>query len=154
MRALMLKGGANEWNHITDTSIGLQFQLIQDNNALAVIAEENEIAGFAILILKEACPSKLTKYTGLASIAYINDVVVSANHSGKGIGSTLLDKAVDYAGKAKCAKVYIERHEENLESAGMMRKSQFEIVDTFHDPEKRSSGSRKTSILVRPTQTD
>ena len=120
---------------ITEASIELQFQLIQNNKALAVISEENEISGFAVLILKETCPSKLTKYADLASIAYINDVVVSANHSGKGISSILLDKAVEYAGEAKCEKVYIERHEENLASAGMMRKPQFEIVDTFHGPE-------------------
>jgi len=29
----------------------------------------------------------------------------------------------------------------------MMRKAGFQVIDTFHDPDKRSSGSRKTAIL-------
>ena len=148
MREVLLRDGPNEWNYITNESIDLQFQLIREGKALAVLAEENEIAGFAVLILKEACPSKLRKYSDLSTLAYINDVVVSMNHSGKGIGSTLLKEAVKYARKEQCEKIYIERHEENLASAGMMRKADFQLIDTFHDPKIRTSGSKKTSVHV------
>lgn len=151
LRDILLKEGANEWNYITDESIHLQFQLIRDGKALAVVAEDVGIVGFAILMFKEACPSTLTKYSDLANIAYINDVVVSMAYSGKGVGSKLLQKAVDIARKAHCTKVYIERHEENLASAGMMRKADFKVVDTFYDANKRTSGSRKTSVLVKNT---
>jgi ribosomal protein S18 acetylase RimI-like enzyme len=101
-------------------SINLQFQLIRDGKALAVLAEDNEINGFAILIFKEACPSKLSQYSDLSTMAYINDLVVNINYSGKGIGSTLLKKAIELAHKGQCEKVYIERYEENLALAGMM----------------------------------
>lgn len=45
-------------------------------------------------------------------------------------------------------EIYIERHEENLASAGMMYKLGFDIVETFYDPEKRDHGSRNTAIMV------
>lgn len=147
MRELLLSDGSNEWNYITDESIDSQFQLINENKALAVLAEDNEILGFAVLIFKEASPSMLRKYCDISSIAYINDVVVSLSQSGKGIGSQLLLGAIDLARREKCSEVYIERHEENMASAGMMRKTGFEIVETFYDPEKRTAGSRKTSVL-------
>jgi L-amino acid N-acyltransferase YncA len=151
MRKILLRDGPNEWNYITDESIELQFQLIRDGKAIAVLAEKNEITGFAILIFKEACPSKLSQHSHLSTMAYINDVVVNINYSGKGIGSTLLQKAIELAQKEQCEKVYIERHEENLASAGMMRKASFQIIDTFYDPKKRTSGSRNTSLLVIST---
>lgn len=149
MRELLLRDGANEWNYITADSINQQFDLIREKKALAVLAEENAILGFAVLILKSACPSKLSKYSELSSIAYIGDVVVSLTLSGKGIGSKLLNKCVCIAREEQCHKVYIERHEENLASAGMMRKAGFEQVETFYDPDKRFVGSRKTSVLVK-----
>ncbi len=147
MRELLLKEGPNEWNYITDESIDHQFQLIKQGKALAVIAEETSIVGFAVLIIKEASPSKLSKYSVLLDIAYINDVVVASSQSGKGLGSQLLKESIKLAGNEKCTNVYIERHEENLASAGMMRKAGFELVETFHDPNKRTTGSRNTSVL-------
>ncbi|PKM17621.1 MAG: GNAT family N-acetyltransferase [Gammaproteobacteria bacterium HGW-Gammaproteobacteria-15] len=149
MRALLLTEGANEWNYITDESIEQQFDLIREEKALAVLAEEDGIFGFAVLMLKSACPSTLSKYSELSSIAYIGDVVVSLTLSGKGIGSELLNKCVGIAREEQCREVYIERHEENLASAGMMRKAGFELVETFYDPDKRFVGSRKTSVLVK-----
>jgi ribosomal protein S18 acetylase RimI-like enzyme len=151
MRKILLRDGPNEWNYITDESIALQFQLIRDGKAIAVLAEENVITGFAILIFKESCPTKLSQYSPLSTMAYINDVVVNTQFSGKGIGSKLLQKAIELAHKEQCEKVYIERHEENLASAGMMRKASFQIVDTFSDPKKRTTGSRNTSVLVKCT---
>ncbi|MGR6871472.1 GNAT family N-acetyltransferase [Pseudomonas sp. HK3] len=151
MREILIRDGTNEWNYITDESIDLQFQLIQHDKALAVLAEEQEIMGFAILIFKEACPPELSQYTNLSTIAYINDVVVNKNYNGNGIGTALLQKAIELAKKEQCEKVYIERHEENLASAGMMRKASFQIVDTFYDPKKRTTGSRNTSVLVKNT---
>ena len=151
MKNILFRDGLNEWNYITDESIEQQFQLIRDKRALAVLAEESEIIGFAILIFKEACPSQLSQYSNLSTMAYINDVVVNMNYSGKGIGSRLLHKAIELAKKAQCEKVYIARHEENLASAGMMRKASFKIVDSYYDPNKRTTGSRKTSVLVKNT---
>ena len=151
MRALLLKEGPNEWNYLTNESIDAQFALIAAGKAIAVLAEENIIVGFAVLIFRESCPSKLVKYNLLPQIAYINDVVVSREQSGKGIGCRLLLKAVSLAKKEDCSHVYIERHEENIASAGMMRKASFEDVETFYDPTKRTTGSRNTTVLCKST---
>ncbi|GDY24692.1 GNAT family N-acetyltransferase [Agarivorans sp. Toyoura001] len=146
MKELLLTEGPNLWNYITEESINQQFTLIVNGDAVAVLLEDKAIVGFAILIFKRACPEKLNQYDDLSNIAYINDVVIAASQSGKGLGSLLLKEAVRLASLQQCSKVYIERHEENLASGGMMRKAGFEIVETFYDPNKRSSGSRNTTI--------
>jgi ribosomal protein S18 acetylase RimI-like enzyme len=151
MRALLLKEGPTEWNFLTEESIDHQFSLIKEEQAIAVLAEVADIVGFAVLIFRSSCPTKIEKYTSLSQTAYINDVVVSAAQSGKGLGCDLLLEAVSLAGRDGCNSVYIERHEENVASAGMMRKAGFEIVDTFYDPQKRSSGSRNTVVLCKNT---
>ncbi|WP_220460656.1 MULTISPECIES: GNAT family N-acetyltransferase [unclassified Colwellia] len=151
MKVLLLKEGPNDWNYITDESMVHQFQLINQGKAVAVLAEDTNIVGFAVLIIKEACPAKLSKYAVLSDIAYINDVVVASSQSGKGLGSQLLKESIKFASDKQCSHIYIERHEENLASAGMMRKAGFNLVETFYDPEKRATGSKNTSVLSRCT---
>ena len=151
MKRLLLGDGPNDWNYITEQSIKFQFDLLRDDKASAILAEDTEIVGFAVLIYREACPAKITRYGDLSSAGYINDVVVAKSHSGKGLGTSLLNECQNTARREKITKVYIERHEENMASAGMMRKSGFETVETFYDPEKRTTGSRKTTLLVKST---
>jgi len=151
MKALLLRDGPNEWNFLTEESIEYQFQLIKEGSAEAILAESDDLLGFAVLIYGEFCPDKLEKYTDLPAVAYINDVVVSKSHSGKGIGNKLLTECVSKAKSGSFKAVYIERHEENLASAGMMSKAGFEIVETFFDPKKRFVGSKNTSMLKKLT---
>lgn len=148
MRELLLREGPNAWNYITEESISDQFTLIKEGKALAAIIEGSEIFGFAILIFRTACPLLIEKYDDLKEVAYIADVVVSKDKSGQGIGSNLLLKCISLAKKENISKVYIERHEENLASAGMMEKAGFEIIDTFHDPQRRTVGSENTAVLM------
>ncbi len=42
--------------------------------------------------------------------------------------------------------VYIDRHEENAASAGMMRKAGFVEIDTFAEPARRPHGSGRTTV--------
>ncbi len=151
MKALLLEEGPNDWNFLSEESIDSQFQLIRDGSALAVLAENDEVLGFAVLISGEFCPSKIGKYATLSSIDYIGDVVVNKSHSGKGIGNKLLNECVAIARDRNSAAVYIERHEENLASAGMMEKAGFEMVETYYDPTKRFVGSKNTSVLKKCT---
>lgn len=151
MKGLLLRDGPNEWNFLSEESIERQFQLIKEGSAEAIFAENDELLGFSVLIYGESCPDKLKKYTDLPLIAYINDVVVSKKHSGKGIGNKLLAECISIAKSRNYKAVYIERHEENLASAGMMEKAGFEVVDTFFDPNKRFVGSKNTSVLKKCT---
>lgn len=148
MKTLLFSEGPNEWNYLTEESVDQQIALIRTGKALAVLAEADEILGFAVLILGDACPEKLNKYQRLDQVAYINDVVVASKLAGQGVGTKLLLECASVAKASHFEDIYIERHEENLASAGMMRKAGFELVETIYDPAKRSCGSRNTSILV------
>ncbi|AQA19318.1 GNAT family N-acetyltransferase [Halioglobus japonicus] len=149
MRTLLFAEGPNEWNYLTDESVDDQMALIREGKATAVIVEDTRILGFAVLIFGAQSPARLAKYANLAEVAYINDVVVSRDLAGKGYGTLLLEEAFSVAASEACKAVYIERHEENLASAGMMRKAGFALVETFYDPDKRSTGSRNTTVMVK-----
>ncbi len=45
--------------------------------------------------------------------------------------------------------VYIDRHEENLASAGMMRKAGFVELETYADPARRPNGSGRSTVCHR-----
>ena len=77
---------------------------------------------------------------------YVCEAVVHRAHAGKGLGSKLLREAVAELCRQGLKEIYIERHEENRASAGMMRKAGFTEVATFDDPQRRSSGSRRTTV--------
>ena len=148
MKTLLFNEGPSEWNYLTEDSVNEQIDLIREGKALAVVAEDDGIFGFAVLILGHACPRKLSKYQSLDQIAYIKDVVVGKKLAGQGVGTKLLLECLSIAKDKNFDDVYIERHEENLASAGMMKKAGFELVETIYDPAKRFSGSRNTSIHV------
>ncbi|HLD85672.1 MAG TPA: hypothetical protein VI968_03890 [archaeon] len=54
--------------------------------------------------------------------------------------------AIDDMSSHGIKRVYAMRHEENGASARLMEKLGFEIIDTFNDPVKRHSGSRRTAV--------
>ena len=153
VKALLWDQGPNEWNYLIEEGVDAEFELIEQGSAVAMVAvdslgaDSNPIIGFAILMDGKVSPDYLTKYYALNELCYIGDVVVSSAYSGQGIATKLLECCIEKSKEKRATVVLIERHEENLASAGMMRKAGFQVVDTFHDPEKRSAGSRKTSIL-------
>lgn len=150
VKALLWDQGPNEWNYLTEEGVDAEFSLIEQGSAAAMVAvdsDKDQIIGFAILIDGAVSPDYLTKYSALNELCFIGDVVVSSAYSGQGIATKLLECCIKEAKEKQAQTVLIERHEENLASAGMMRKAGFQPVDTFYDPGKRSTGSRKTVIL-------
>ncbi len=149
LKELLWKYGPNEWNYLTQEGVDDEFKLVKNGTALTIVATfENEIVGFSVLIDGSESPTYLHKYTSLDEMCFIGDVVVSSNYSGKGIATQLLKKCLDEAKYKEYKTVLVERHEENLASAGMMKKAGFNIIDTFYDPEKREAGSRNSVILA------
>ena len=73
-------------------------------------------------------------------------MVVHCDSRGQGIGSRLLEECKERLRALGAERIYVERHEENRASAGMMRKAGFEIIDTFFDPDRRPTGSRNTVV--------
>jgi len=149
LKKLLWKYGPNEWNYLTKEGVDDEFALVNNGTALVMIATfENEIVGFSVLIDGTEAPTYLSKYCSGEDMCFVGDVVVSSEHSGKGIATKLLEDCISEA-KSKGAKVVlIERHEENLGSAGMMKKAGFAVVDTFYDPDKRTFGSRNSVIMA------
>ncbi|MGB1244459.1 MAG: GNAT family N-acetyltransferase, partial [Porticoccaceae bacterium] len=76
-----------------------------------------------------------------------SEVAVHRDLAGQGLGSELLRLTIDRARALKAQLVLIDRHEENLASAGMMRKTGFNELRTFVDLERRNYGSRKTTVM-------
>ncbi|MFT5259188.1 MAG: ribosomal protein S18 acetylase RimI-like enzyme [Saprospiraceae bacterium] len=139
----------NDWNHITSKTISQQFELLRSGNAIASVFEAQQVAGVSIMLLGDSCFKAMAKYAKLGEMAFIQDVVVHEGHAGKGLGSKLLLESIQQASQRGYKAVYLERHEENLASAGMMRKVGFDEVETFYDPNRRVSGSRNTTVMKK-----
>ncbi|AOT07876.1 GNAT family N-acetyltransferase [Pseudoalteromonas luteoviolacea] len=148
LKSLLWKYGPNEWNYLTQDGVEGEFTLIKQQEAEALVAlDGKQIVGFAVLLNGRVSPDYLSQYCSLDKVAFIGDVVVSPDYSGKGIATQLLINSIELAKSKGVESVLIERHEENLASAGMMKKAGFSVVDIFHDPHKRSAGSQNSVIL-------
>ncbi|CAG37697.1 GNAT family N-acetyltransferase [Desulfotalea psychrophila] len=139
--------GVNQWNYLPAEGLSEEFALIISGDALALCVFAGvQLAGFALLIRGEACPEALAEYDDLARICFVAEVVVSDDHAGNGLGAELLRRCVAEARAGGFSSLYAWRHEENLASAGMMRKAGFEFVTSYCDPEQRSTGSQRTTV--------
>ena len=147
IQGLLKHEAPNQWNHLTPETISSQIDLLGAGEASAAVLEADRIYSVAVMLTGGHCPSSMRKYALTDDMAFIQDVVVGRQFVGKGYGSELLKASVERAKQLGCRAVYLERHEENLASAGMMRKAGFEHVETFHDPARRTSGSRKTTVM-------
>ena len=148
MKSLLWDEGPNEWNYLTQQGIDDEFELVRHGQAIAVVAEsENKLVGLAVLITGQSSPDYLLKYQKANEFEFVGDVVVASGFSGQGIATTLLELCKENAQKRGVNHLLIERHEENLASAGMMKKAGFVEIDKFYDPQKREVGSRNSVIL-------
>ena len=77
---------------------------------------------------------------------YVSEAVVRRDRVGRGLGTLLLRAALAELGKLGAEVVFIDRHEENLASAGMMRAAGFVEIDTYADPRRRPHGSGRTTV--------
>jgi L-amino acid N-acyltransferase YncA len=77
---------------------------------------------------------------------YVSEAVVRRDCVGQGLGTRLLREALIVLSTVGVRAVFIDRHEENLASAGMMRKAGFREVETYADPRRRPHGSGRTTV--------
>ena len=119
-----LSTGTNPWNHLPKEGVDHEFELVAQGNASALIAaDNNQPIGLAIFYHPKSLPEQYRQYSHSAATLYIAEVVVHSNYAGRGIGSQLLSKITDCARTVGATFILAHRHEENLASAGMMRKS-------------------------------
>jgi|TARA_B110000967_G_scaffold3016_1_gene3091 ribosomal protein S18 acetylase RimI-like enzyme len=176
LKTFLFEHGPNPWNHLPVAGVDEELALIAQGKASALMAvEQNELLGFAIFYHSDTLPSRYLQYTGGQQPAiYISEVVVHKAHAGQGIGNQLLIKIIErenplmessadaeivaggaeadgagmIAGAKETTALLIDRHEENLASAGMMRKAGFVTLKTYLDLERRDYGSRKTTVMA------
>ena len=148
LKSFIFKHGPNPWNYLPEEGIKNIFSRLADNHGEALIACEGEtIIGLAIFFYPSALPENFQQYANSELAIYIAEVVVHSDYSGRGIGSQLLSEIIAKAPSLNATKVLLDRHEENVASAGMMRKAGFVEICTLSDLDRRHSGSRKTTVL-------
>lgn len=152
LKTFLFEHGPNPWNHLPIDGVDHEFSLVATKKASALTAVDanDELLGFAIFYHPESLPDKHKQYIPAdcsASAIYIAEVVVSSKAAGQGIGSKLLKLIIEEAKTSDYSIVLVDRHEENLASAGMMRKAGFVELKTFLDLERRDAGSRKTTVM-------
>lgn len=77
---------------------------------------------------------------------YVSEAVVRRDWVGQGLGTRLLREALASLSSRGVSSVFIDRHEENLASAGMMRRAGFVEIDTYADPRRHPKGSGRTTV--------
>ena len=77
---------------------------------------------------------------------YVSEAVVQRESTGQGLGTRLLREALAALSGMGVQFVFIDRHEENQASAGMMRRAGFVEIETYVDPRRRPHGSGRTTV--------
>lgn len=148
LQAFLVEQGSNQWNYLPEAGVNEQFQRLTLGSDRCLVAVDNEaVVGMAIYRRPGDAPKIFTNFVNLSHVVYVAEVVVHSEFTGKGIGSALMDEIIMIAKKLGAKELVIDRHEQNLASAGMMRKVGFKELDCFVDLRRRETGSQKTSIL-------
>ena len=106
--------------------------------------------GIAIYRQLGDLPTIFRNYIEQNHCIYLAEIVVHREFNGRGIGTNLIKKIACNAVDEGAHFIVADRHDENLASAGMMKKSGFEVLHSFNDPNRRGTGNRKTTMLALP----
>ena len=144
---LILTHGPNPWNWLPPEEVARHVGQIATGEVDAVVAWDGA-ALQGVVTFRQA--QDFARYQPEGREAephgYICEAVVHRDAVGQGLGARLLAAALDLLRAQGMREVYIDRHEENAASAGMMRKAGFTVIDTFAEPAKRPHGSGRTSV--------
>lgn len=147
LEAFIFDHGANPWNWLPADGIREHLQDIVRFEAQGWLAFDDQTLVGAVTYCRT---HDYAKYQS-AELAgtehgYVCEAVVHRDYAGKGLGARLLAMAVEDLRSQGMREVYIDRHEENRASAGMMRKCGFVEIDTYVDPRRNKTGSGRTTV--------
>jgi L-amino acid N-acyltransferase YncA len=150
LQAFIFEHGANEWNWLPVAGIEFHMRDIAAEDAYALLAMDGDQLLGAITY----CSTQdFARYQSAerrdAEHGYVCEVVVRRDQTGRGLGVQLLEQAVQALRSEGLQEIYIDRHEENAASAGMMRRAGFMELETFAEPERRPNGSGRTTVCRR-----
>ncbi|TWC28300.1 L-amino acid N-acyltransferase YncA [Pseudomonas sp. SJZ079] len=147
MTELIFAHGVTPWNHLPRAEVTAHLQAIAEDSVQAVLAErDGKLLGFVSFELSRQFARYQPPQRREQVHAYICEAVIHRDMAGQGLGSRLLGEAVNCLVEQGVQDIYIDRHEENAASAGMMRKAGFVELDTFADPTRRPNGSGRTTL--------
>ncbi|UCJ16511.1 GNAT family N-acetyltransferase [Pseudomonas sp. MM211] len=145
--ALIFEHGPNPWNHLPHAEVTAHLHGIAAGSTRALLAEgEGGLLGFVSYVLTTWFHEYQPLGRGDDEHAYICEAVTHRDMAGRGLGSALLRQVVTDIRSEGISDIYIDRHEENAASAGMMRKAGFVEITRYDDPERRPNGSRRTTL--------
>lgn len=147
LQALILEHGANVWNWLPQDGIAQHMRDIAAGQAQGVLAVDGtELVGAVTFCTTRSFARYQDAQRNNTAHGYICEAVVRRDQVGRGFGVQLLERAVQALQAQGLQEVYIDRHEENAASAGMMRKAGFAEIDTFAEPARRPHGSGRTTV--------
>jgi ribosomal protein S18 acetylase RimI-like enzyme len=147
LQALIFDHGANIWNYLPEDGIREHLDDIGQGRAHGVLAlEEGQLIGAVTFGLSTDFDHYLPEQARGTPQGYVSEAVVRRDRTGQGWGTRLLRQALVELGKLGAEVVFIDRHEENLASAGMMRRAGFGKIETYADPRRRPHGSGRTTV--------
>jgi ribosomal protein S18 acetylase RimI-like enzyme len=150
---LIFEHGPNPWNHLPEAEVRAHLQGIAAGAVQALLAErEGELLGFVSYRLSRDFARYQPVPRRAQEHAYICEAVTQRQAAGQGLGSRLLRQVVGLLAEQGIVDIYIDRHEQNAASAGMMRKAGFVELESYADPQRRPYGSGRTTVccLRRP----
>lgn len=153
--AFIFEHGPNPWNFLPEAAVREHLRGIAEGVVQALLVEQGgRLAGFVTFLPSRQFSTYQPEARRDLPQAYIGEAVVHRALAGQGLGSALLNATVAALASQGIHDIYIERHEENPGSAGMMRKAGFVERSTFDDPQRRAGGSRRTTLcyLLLPTR--
>ena len=155
LKSFLFEHGTNPWIYLPLDGVDKEFDIVSKGAASIIVAVDNaRLLGFAIFYHPNSLPSQYLQYTESKPTIYIAEAVVHKDYTGQGIGYHLLRSIIDQAADFNASLLLIDRHEENMASAGMMRKAGFELVTIYNDPKRRHYGSCNTAILCLQLNSD
>jgi ribosomal protein S18 acetylase RimI-like enzyme len=147
LQALIFEHGANIWNYLPEDGIRAHLDDIAQGRAHGVLAlQDGHILGAVTFGLSTDFERYLPPQTRGTPQGYVSEAVVRRDRVGQGLGTRLLREALASLSSRGVSSVFIDRHEENLASAGMMRRAGFVELDTYADLRRRPHGSGRTTV--------
>ncbi len=147
LQALIFDHGANIWNYLPQDAIQEHLDDIAQGRAHGVLAlQAGHLLGAVTFGLSTDFDRYLPPQTRGTPQGYVSEAVVRRDRVGQGLGTRLLREALAALSAMGAQAVFIDRHEENLASAGMMRRAGFVAIDTYDDPRRRPNGSGRTTV--------
>jgi GNAT superfamily N-acetyltransferase len=144
---LVFDHGANVWNYLPEDAIREHLDQVvhgRDHGVLAL--QDGQLLGAVTFGLSTDFYAYLPAHSRSTPQGYVSEAVVRRDRTGQGLGTRLLREALAVLSTLGVDVVFIDRHEENRASAGMMRRAGFVELETYADPRRRPHGSGRTTV--------